>query len=110
MRQAYIIASETQTAVAMWQFGPMLWKYVQLYGFANPRMVSVEMYNSGDEGGLNNGLSGPADILEAIYTDPSLPPGTLGMSQSMTDSGNSCADLWAGAAMVSTNSARSTQI
>ena len=51
------------------------------------------MYNSDDEGGLNNGLSGPAGIPEPIYTDPSLPPGTPGMSQSMIDSGNSRADL-----------------
>ena len=60
------------------------------------------MYNTDDEGGLNNGLSGPADILEAIYTDQSLPSGTLGKLQSMTDSGNSRADVWAVAATVST--------
>ena len=60
------------------------------------------MYDSGDEGGLYNGLSGPANILEAIYTDPPLPPGTPGVLQSITDSGNSRADVLAVATTVST--------
>jgi len=83
-------------------FGPMFGKYVQLHGMANQKSGSkLRKYNNGEEGGFNNGLSGPADILEAIFTDPIFPGGSPKLSQSMKASGKSRADLWAFAALVS---------
>ena len=49
----------------------------------------------------NNGLLYTADILEEIYTNPDFPAkAKVSLDVSMKDSGKSCADLWAFAALV----------